>query len=149
MKPLPSVEGIRKKFQIKETTFPIRHLDEFPDPKKLLKEGTRLQKKGFFGGLEVWTKRTIGGNVLLEVTLVSALIREMLDVDKYGYFIYAGQDQIATYIKQFASLATGKAIGFLVQAGGPPTEEDKQAQAWVMFPTGTSVYPVSESWTPG
>jgi ribosomal protein S15P/S13E len=146
---LPNKEEIRKKYEIKEKDFDVQELAEIPDPKKLLQEGAKIEKRGFWGDFEVWTKTTIIGGVLMAVLFIAGVVIPGVEtIYKYGNIIYTNHNQIVDYADHFAQYAKDQAKGFLVHTPKPPTEEDKQHQDMAIFPTGSLVYPVSGDWRP-
>ncbi|MBE0545373.1 MAG: hypothetical protein IH623_28875 [Verrucomicrobia bacterium] len=149
MENLPTKESIREKYAINEDTdFEVQQLPEIPDPQKLLQEGNKIEKKGFWGDFEVWTKTTIIGGVLMAVLFVTNVVRSVETIYKYGNIVYSNTERIKDYAQHFADYTKDKAIGFLVHTDKPPTEEDKKYQQWAIFPTGSLVYPISGSWKP-
>lgn len=147
--PLPDKEEIRKMYEIKERDFDVQELPEIPDPKKLLLEGAKIKKMGFWGKFEVWTKTTIVGGALMAVLFVTGVVIPGVEtICKYGNIIYTNHDQIVYYADHFAQYAKDQAKGFLVHTPKPPTQEDRQHQDMAIFPTGSSVYPISGDWRP-
>lgn len=149
MKNLPSEKEIRERYHITQReNFAVEQQSEIPDPTEALRQQVKMNKKGFWDGFEVWTKTTILGGVILAVIFVGGFINGLEMIYKYGNIIYSNKDQIVSYTAHFASYTKDRAIGFLVDTNSPPTEEDKKYQEWAIFPTGSSLIPVSGDWRP-
>ncbi len=146
---LPSEEEVRQKFDIQQKEhFDVLESKESPSPTDNLKEGTKLEKKGYWNGVEVWLRTTIIGGIVLAVILFGDFINGCELIYKYGNLIYTNHDAITEYVSNFAHYAKDKTIGFLVDTTPKPTEEDKKYLQWGSFPTGSALYPASTDWRP-
>ena len=146
---LPSENDIRTKYNITQpNSFTVEQRNSIPLPTEAMLDGSRLDKQGFWNGLEVWLKTTILGSVVLSVIFVGEISDGIQAIQNIGNLIYTNKATISYYADHFADYAKDKAIGFLAHTDNPPTEEDKQFQQWAIFPTGVSLYPASGEWRP-
>ncbi len=146
---LPSEAEIRKQFGIaQKESFKVIQLAELPSPNEELKEGSKLEKRGYWNNFEVWLRTTIIGGIVLAVILIGDFINGVEKLYEVGYLIYTKHEVIADYTTNFAKYTKDKAIGFLVDRNKQPTEEDKKYPQYAMLTSGTSLYPVSGDWRP-
>ena len=146
---MPTKEELRKKYKITENDFMVLQSEEPPDSETLRKDGAFMQKVGYFERFEVWLKKTIVGQLVLAVIFVGGFAAGVETVAKYGSIIYTSRPQIEHYIAHLADYTKDQAKGLLAHTDRPPTREDIERKEWVIFPTGTNVYPVSGSWQIG
>jgi hypothetical protein len=143
---MPTKEDIRRKYGITEQDFDLLTTTEMPPAETLQREGTYVEKVGWWENFEVWLKKSIIGSTVCAVLLIGSVISSVESIEKYAPIVLASAQQAISYVNHYADYAADEAKGFLVRTTALPTQEDKQRPDLVLFATGSCVYPLPGKW---
>ena len=143
----PTKEEIKKKYNISEDDFELLSSDDIPPTEELMKEGSMVEKLGWFKNFELWVKRSILTGALQAIILVGGFISAVEKIHEYSPLVYAKAEDAAEYVTNFASYQLDAARTYLISPANISTEEDRQEsielRTLAIYPTGTQFYPLS------